>query len=108
MDTALFEGLAVSVEGKDALFLRARVHPLMDWILLYLRVWQFPLRGRMHSFEGGVHLFHGLDTAFIEGSAVSVEGKDALFLRRGVHPLMDWILPYEGLAVSVEGKDALF
>ncbi|WP_375665091.1 hypothetical protein [Bartonella sp. CL162QHHD] len=43
-----------------------------------------------------------------EGSAVSVEGKDALFLRRGVHPLMDWILPYEGLAVSVEGKDALF
>ncbi|WP_375693598.1 MULTISPECIES: hypothetical protein [unclassified Bartonella] len=40
--------------------------------------------------------------------AVSVEGKDALFLRRGVHPLMDWILPYEGLAVSVEGKDALF
>ncbi|WP_375680326.1 MULTISPECIES: hypothetical protein [unclassified Bartonella] len=66
------------------------------------------MKGRIHSFEGGVHLFHGLDTAFIEGSAVSVEGKDALFLRRGVHPLIDWILPYEGLAVSVEGKDALF
>ncbi|WP_375675323.1 hypothetical protein [Bartonella sp. CL100XZDX] len=46
-----YEGLAVSVEGKDALFLRARVHPLMDWILP-MRVWQFPLRGRMHSFEG--------------------------------------------------------
>ncbi|WP_375659852.1 hypothetical protein [Bartonella sp. CL74QHWL] len=43
-----------------------------------------------------------------EGLAVSVEGKDALFLRARVHPLMDWILPYEGLAVSVEGKDALF
>ncbi len=54
------------------------MHPLIDWILPY------------------------------EGLAVSVEGKDALFLRRGVHPLMDWILPYEGLAVSVEGKDALF
>ncbi len=54
------------------------MHPLMDWILPY------------------------------EGLAVSVEGKDALFLRARVHPLMDWILPYEGLAVSVEGKDALF
>ncbi|WP_375685483.1 hypothetical protein [Bartonella sp. TT110JLCBS] len=55
--------MAVSVEGKDALFLKAGVHPLMDWILPY------------------------------EGLAVSVEGKDALFLRRGVHPLIDWILP---------------
>ncbi len=44
-----------------------------------MRVWQSPLRGRMHSF-----------------------------LRARVHPLMDWILPYEGLAVSLEGKDALF
>ncbi|WP_375658253.1 hypothetical protein [Bartonella sp. CL436QHHD] len=26
----------------------------------------------------------------------------------GVHPLMDWILLHEGSAVSVEGKDALF
>ncbi len=42
------------------------------------------------------------------GLAVSVEGKDALFLRARGHPLMDWILPYEGLAVSAEGKDALF
>ncbi len=25
-----------------------------------------------------------------------------------MHPLIDWILPYEGSAVSVEGKDALF
>ncbi len=25
-----------------------------------------------------------------------------------MHPLMDWILLHEGSAVSVEGKDALF
>ncbi|WP_375693509.1 hypothetical protein [Bartonella sp. AP280QHHD] len=44
-----------------------------------------------------------------EGLAVSVEGKDALFLRARVHLLL-WIgyCLYEGLAVSVEGKDALF
>ncbi|WP_375682690.1 hypothetical protein [Bartonella sp. AP293QHHD] len=59
--------------------MRASVHPLMDWILPY------------------------------EGLAVSVEGKDALFLRARVHLLL-WIgyCLYEGLAVSVEGKDALF
>ncbi len=73
-----------------------------------MRVWQFPLRGRMHSFEGAECILLWIGYCLIEGLAVSVEGKDALFLRARVHPLMDWILPYEGLAVSVEGKDALF
>uniref|UniRef100_UPI0035CF6A12 hypothetical protein n=1 Tax=Bartonella sp. CM120XJJH TaxID=3243544 RepID=UPI0035CF6A12 len=51
-------GLAVSVEGKGALYLRALSASSTVWILPLLRVWQYPF-----------------------------EGKGALFLRAGVHPL---------------------
>ncbi len=71
------EGWAVSVEGKDALFLRAEC------------------------------ILYSLDTVLSRVSSI-FEGKDALFMRAGVHPLQFGYCFYEGWAVSVEGKDALF
>ncbi|WP_375646025.1 hypothetical protein [Bartonella sp. CM87QHHN] len=51
----------------------------------------------MHSFlRRGVHPLMDWILLYCEGLAVSVEGKDALFLRARVQPLMDWILPHEG------------
>ncbi len=59
-----YEGLAVSVEGKDALFFKARSASSYRLDTAFMRVRQFPLRGRMHSLRAGVHPFHGLNALF--------------------------------------------
>ncbi len=50
--------------------MRARVHPL-QFGYCFMRVGQYPLRGRVHSFEGGVHPLQ-FGYCFHEGWAVSV------------------------------------
>ncbi len=58
------EGWAVSVEGKDALYLRAEcILYSLDTCLM--RVGQYPFEGKDALFmRAGVHPFHGLNALF--------------------------------------------